>query len=123
MNESGSSKALELRIQLMYIRSDSQSDGQNFCCVLTAISYVDFNNASPKDSCTLRADVKGVAHTHMSSITFQRRLREWILRSHQPLRSLPLTSVHRQVRLQWYKASSESRFQLCHDDNHNSVLK
>ncbi|GFX92180.1 hypothetical protein TNCV_1741001 [Trichonephila clavipes] len=31
---------------------------ETFCCILTTISYVGYKNATPKDSCTLRAYVR-----------------------------------------------------------------
>lgn len=69
--------------------------------------------------------------------TINRRLRERGLRSRRPLRRLPLTSVHRQARLQWCRAhstwnvtdwsrivfSDESRFELSPDDQRRRVWR
>ena len=55
-----SSRSSELRLQQVHIRSDSQSDNQNYCCSLSArlrLSCVGWNNASPKNSCTLETNV------------------------------------------------------------------
>ena len=47
-----------------------------------------------------------VTRTHVSNMTLHRRLRERNLHSRRPLRCLPLTPVHRQVRLQWCRIRS-----------------
>ncbi|UYV79200.1 hypothetical protein LAZ67_17001487 [Cordylochernes scorpioides] len=70
-------------------------------------------------------------------MTINRRLRERNLRARRPLRCLPLTPVHRQVRLQWCRErstwncadwgrivfSDESRFLLCPDDRRKRVWR
>ncbi|UYV81769.1 hypothetical protein LAZ67_20002317 [Cordylochernes scorpioides] len=70
-------------------------------------------------------------------MTINRRLRERNLRARRPLRCLPLTPVHRQVRLQWCRErstwncadwgrivfSDESRFLLRPDDRRKHDLK
>ncbi|UYV74518.1 VPS53, partial [Cordylochernes scorpioides] len=70
-----------------------------------------------------------------TQMTINRRLRERNLRARRPLRCLPLTPVHRQVRLQWCRErstwncadwgrivfSDESRFLLCPDDRRKRV--
>ncbi|UYV69295.1 hypothetical protein LAZ67_6003159 [Cordylochernes scorpioides] len=74
--------------------------------------------------------IQRVTGTQVSKMTINRRLRELNLRARRPLRCLPLTPVHRQVRLQWCRErstwncadwgrivfSDESRFFLCPDD-------
>ncbi|UYV60256.1 hypothetical protein LAZ67_1000569 [Cordylochernes scorpioides] len=71
--------------------------------------------------------------TQVSKMTINRRLRERNLKARRPLRCLPLTPVHRQVRLQWCRErstwncadcgrivfSDKSRFLLCPDDRPN----
>ncbi|UYV71394.1 hypothetical protein LAZ67_8002960 [Cordylochernes scorpioides] len=47
-----------------------------------------------------------VTGTQVSKMTINRRLRERNLRARRPLRCLPLTPVHRQVRLQWCRERS-----------------
>ncbi|UYV63385.1 hypothetical protein LAZ67_2003918 [Cordylochernes scorpioides] len=70
-------------------------------------------------------------------MTINRRLRERNLRARRPLRCLPLTPVHRQVRLQWCRErstwncadwgrivfSDESCFLLCPDDRRKRVWR
>ncbi|UYV69399.1 hypothetical protein LAZ67_6003451 [Cordylochernes scorpioides] len=50
--------------------------------------------------------IQRVTGTQVSKMTINRRLREWNLRARRPLRCLPLTLVHRQVRLQWCRERS-----------------
>ncbi|GFW01566.1 transposable element Tc1 transposase [Trichonephila clavipes] len=82
---------------------------------------------------TIRADV-GVA---IVSQTISRHLAEANLKSKRPLRALPLTQEHRQLRLQWCQArsmwnvtdwqkvvlSDESRYVLGTDDNRVRVWR
>ncbi|GFV27481.1 transposable element Tcb2 transposase [Trichonephila clavipes] len=82
---------------------------------------------------TIRADV-GVAIVPQ---TISRHLAEVNLKSKRPFRALPLTPVHRQLRLQWCQArsmwnvtdcqkvvvSDESRFVLGTDDNRVRVWR
>ncbi|UYV73963.1 hypothetical protein LAZ67_11001621 [Cordylochernes scorpioides] len=79
--------------------------------------------------------IQRVTGTQVSKMTINRRLRERNLRARRPLRCLPLTPVHRQVRLQWCRErstwncadwgrivfSDESRFLLCPDDRRKRV--
>ncbi|UYV70264.1 Transposase [Cordylochernes scorpioides] len=81
--------------------------------------------------------IQRVTGTQVSKVTINRRLREWNLRARRPLRCLPLTPVHRQVRLQWCRErstwncadwgrivfSDESRFLLCPDDRRKHVWR
>ncbi|UYV83554.1 hypothetical protein LAZ67_23001451, partial [Cordylochernes scorpioides] len=81
--------------------------------------------------------IQRVTGTQVSKMTINRRLREQNLRARQPLRCLPLTPVHRQVRLQWCRErstwncadwgrvvfSDESRFLLCPDDRRKRVWR
>ncbi|UYV69400.1 Transposase [Cordylochernes scorpioides] len=81
--------------------------------------------------------IQRVTGTQVSKMTINRRLREWNLRARRPLRCLPLTLVHRQVRLQWCRErstwncsdwgrivfSDESRFLLCPDDRRKRVWR
>ncbi|UYV62024.1 hypothetical protein LAZ67_1007530 [Cordylochernes scorpioides] len=83
--------------------------------------------AAPESTLTT---IQRVTGTQVSKMTINRRLRERNLRARRPLRCLPLTPVHRQVRLQWCRErstwncadwgrivfSDESRFLLCPDD-------
>ncbi|UYV63148.1 hypothetical protein LAZ67_2003293, partial [Cordylochernes scorpioides] len=71
--------------------------------------------------------IERVTGTQVSKMTINRRKRERNLRARRPLRCLPLTPVHRQVRLQWCRErstwncadwgrivfSDDSRFLLC----------
>ena len=57
-----SSSALELHIKLVHIRSDSQSDDQNFYCNSTANIFVGCYKASPKDSITLQMSEFKIGH-------------------------------------------------------------
>ncbi|UYV78283.1 hypothetical protein LAZ67_16000812 [Cordylochernes scorpioides] len=50
--------------------------------------------------------IQRVIGTQVSKMTINRRLRERNLRARRPLRCLPLTSVHRQVQLQWCRERS-----------------
>ncbi|UYV65957.1 GSPT1 [Cordylochernes scorpioides] len=73
--------------------------------------------------------IQRVTGTQVSKMTINRQLRERNLRARRPLRCLPLTPVHRQVRLQWCRErstwncadwgriafSDETRFLLCPD--------
>ncbi|UYV61580.1 hypothetical protein LAZ67_1005361 [Cordylochernes scorpioides] len=81
--------------------------------------------------------IQRVTGTQVSKMTINRRLRGRNLRARRPLRCLPLTPVHRQVRLQWCRErstwncadwgrivfSDESRFLLCPDDRRKSVWR
>ncbi|UYV63751.1 hypothetical protein LAZ67_2005502 [Cordylochernes scorpioides] len=81
--------------------------------------------------------IQRVTGTQVSKMTINRRLRERNLRARRPLRCLPLTTVHRQVRLQWCREQStwncadwgrivfsdESRFLLCPDDRRKRVWR
>ncbi|UYV76682.1 hypothetical protein LAZ67_14001733 [Cordylochernes scorpioides] len=81
--------------------------------------------------------IQRVTGTQVSKMTINRRLREWNLRARRPLRCLPLTPVHRQVRLQWCRErltwncadwgrivfSDESRFLLFPDDRRKRVWR
>ncbi|UYV79559.1 hypothetical protein LAZ67_17003118 [Cordylochernes scorpioides] len=81
--------------------------------------------------------IQRVTGTQVSKMTINRRLRERNLRARRPLRCLPLTPVHRQVRLQWCRErstwncadwgrivfSDESRFLLCPDDRRKRVWR
>ncbi|UYV84811.1 hypothetical protein LAZ67_X003588, partial [Cordylochernes scorpioides] len=81
--------------------------------------------------------IQRVTGTQVSKMTINRRLRERKLRARRPLRCLPLTPVHRQVRLQWCRErstwncadwgrivfSDESRFLLCPDDRRKRVWR
>ncbi|UYV65377.1 hypothetical protein LAZ67_3004126 [Cordylochernes scorpioides] len=78
-----------------------------------------------------------VTGTQVSKMTINRRPRERNLRVRRPLRCLPLTPVHRQVRLQWCRErstwncadwgrivfSDESRFLLCPDNRRKRVWR
>ncbi|GFW69310.1 transposable element Tcb1 transposase [Trichonephila clavipes] len=82
---------------------------------------------------TIRADVGVAIVPH----TISRHLAEANLKSKRPFRALPLTTEHRQLRLQWCQArsmwnvtdwqkiviSDESRFVLGTDDNRVRVWK
>ncbi|UYV60905.1 MYO1D [Cordylochernes scorpioides] len=81
--------------------------------------------------------IQRVTGTQVSKMTINRRLRERNLRARRLLRCLPLTPVHRQVRLQWCRErstwncadwgrivfSDESRFLLCPDDRRKRVWR
>ncbi|UYV78683.1 hypothetical protein LAZ67_16002377 [Cordylochernes scorpioides] len=81
--------------------------------------------------------IQRVAGTQVSKMTINRRLRERNRRARRPLRCLPLTHVHRQVRLQWCRKrstwncadwerivfSDESRFLLFSDDRRKRVWR
>ncbi|UYV65536.1 hypothetical protein LAZ67_3004622 [Cordylochernes scorpioides] len=81
--------------------------------------------------------IQRVTGTQVSKMTINRRLRERNLRARRPLRCLPLTPVHRQVRLQWcwerstwncadwgrIVFSDESHFLLCPDDRRKRVWR
>ncbi|UYV72285.1 K02A2.6-like, partial [Cordylochernes scorpioides] len=81
--------------------------------------------------------IQRVTGTQVSKMTINRRLRERNLRARRPLRCLPLTPVHRQVRLQWCRErstwncanwgrivfSDESHFLLCPDDRRKRVWR
>ncbi|UYV73011.1 CCDC130 [Cordylochernes scorpioides] len=81
--------------------------------------------------------IQRVTGTQVSKMTINRRLRERNLRACRLLRCLPLTPVHRQVRLQWCRErstwncadwgrivfSDESRFLLCPDDRRKCVWR
>ncbi|UYV81341.1 Transposase [Cordylochernes scorpioides] len=81
--------------------------------------------------------IQRVTGTQVSKMTINRRLRERNLSARRPLRFLPLTLVHRQVRLQWCQErstwncadwgrivfSDESRFLLCPDDRRKRVWR
>ncbi|UYV83825.1 hypothetical protein LAZ67_X000316 [Cordylochernes scorpioides] len=66
--------------------------------------------------------IQRVTGTQVSKMTINRRLRERNLRARRPLRCLPLTPVHRQLRLQWF-LSDEFRFLLCPDDRRKRVWR
>ncbi|UYV66965.1 hypothetical protein LAZ67_4003475 [Cordylochernes scorpioides] len=86
---------------------------------------------------TTLSTIQRVTGTQVSKMTINRRLRERNLRARRPLRCLPLTPVHRQVRLQWCRErstwncadwgrivfSDESRFLLCPDDRRKRVWR
>ncbi|UYV82953.1 B3GNT1 [Cordylochernes scorpioides] len=90
--------------------------------------------AAPESTLTT---IQRVTGTQVSKMTINRRLRERNLRARRPLRCLPLTPVHRQVRLQWCRErstlncadwgrivfSDESRFLLCPDDRRKRVWR
>ncbi|UYV74510.1 hypothetical protein LAZ67_11003736 [Cordylochernes scorpioides] len=81
--------------------------------------------------------IQRVTGTQVSKMTINRRLRERNLRSRRPLRCLPLTSVHRHVRLQWCRErstwncanwghmvfSDNSHFLLCSHDCRKPVWR
>ncbi|UYV82659.1 hypothetical protein LAZ67_22000420 [Cordylochernes scorpioides] len=81
--------------------------------------------------------IQRVTGTQVSKMTINRRLRERNLKARRPLRCLPLTPVHQQVRLQWCRErstwicadwgriafSDESRFLLCPDDRRKRVWR
>ncbi|UYV73539.1 Transposase [Cordylochernes scorpioides] len=81
--------------------------------------------------------IQRVTGTQVSKMTINRRLRERNLRARRPLRCLPLTPVHLQVRLQWCRErstwncanwgrivfSDESCFLLCPDDRRKRVWR
>ena len=81
--------------------------------------------------------IQRVTNTEVTTRTINRRLRERNLYSRRPLRRLPLTSMHRQQRLQWCRArstwncsdwerivfSDESRFELSPDDQRRRVWR
>ncbi|UYV76563.1 hypothetical protein LAZ67_14001162 [Cordylochernes scorpioides] len=81
--------------------------------------------------------IQRVTGTQVSKMTINRRLRVRNLSARRPLRCLPLTPVHRQVRLQWCRErstwncadwgrivfSDESRFLLCPDDGRKRVWR
>ncbi|UYV66325.1 hypothetical protein LAZ67_4001331, partial [Cordylochernes scorpioides] len=78
-----------------------------------------------------------VTSKQVFNMTINRRLRKRNLRARQPLRCLPLTPVHRQVRLQWGRErstwncadwgrivfSDESRLLLCLDDRRKRIWR
>ncbi|UYV62778.1 hypothetical protein LAZ67_2001908 [Cordylochernes scorpioides] len=86
---------------------------------------------------SLLSTIQRVTGTQVFEMTINRRLRERNLRFRRPLRCLPLTPVHRQVRLQWCRErstwncadwgrivfSDESRFLLCPDDRRKRVWR
>ncbi|UYV63544.1 SEC14L2 [Cordylochernes scorpioides] len=90
--------------------------------------------AAPESTLTT---IQRVTGTQVSQMTFNRQLRERNLRARRPLRCLPLTPVHRKVRLQWCRErstwkcadwgrivfSDESRFLLCPDDRRKRVWR
>ncbi|UYV64260.1 hypothetical protein LAZ67_3000095, partial [Cordylochernes scorpioides] len=81
--------------------------------------------------------IQRMTGTQVSKMTINRRLRERNLRARRPLRCLPLTPVHRQVRLQWCRErstwncadwgrivfSDESRFLLCPENRRKRVWR
>ncbi|GFU46808.1 transposable element Tcb2 transposase [Trichonephila clavipes] len=88
-------------------------------------------------STAIHAHVTPSLGAHVFSRTIRRRLAEGYLGSRRPLRVLPLTPIHRRLRLEWCHArgnwsaaewnqvvfSDESRFNLSSDDNRVRVLK
>ncbi|UYV79199.1 hypothetical protein LAZ67_17001480 [Cordylochernes scorpioides] len=98
--------------------------------------YYQPGQLSPAPESTL-STIQRVTGTQVSKMTINRRLRERNLRARRPLRCLPLTPVHRQVRLQWCRErstwncadwgrivfSDESRFLLCPDDRRKRVWR
>ncbi|UYV68433.1 hypothetical protein LAZ67_5004299, partial [Cordylochernes scorpioides] len=106
-------------------KGNNRTGGQNNCqngCRSTGIHLI---------------SIQRVTGTQVSKMTINRRLRERNLRARRPLRCLPLTPVHRQVRLQWCRErstwncadwgrivfSDESRFLLCPDDRRKRVWR
>ncbi|UYV83005.1 hypothetical protein LAZ67_22001722 [Cordylochernes scorpioides] len=81
--------------------------------------------------------IQRVTGTQVSKMTINRRLRERNLRARRPLRCLPLTPVHRQLRLQWCQErstwncadwgrivfSDESCFSLSPDDRRKRIWR
>ncbi|UYV84357.1 hypothetical protein LAZ67_X001927 [Cordylochernes scorpioides] len=90
--------------------------------------------AAPESTLSTLQRVTG---TQVSKMTINRRLRALNLRARRPLRCLPLTPVHRQVRLQWCRKrstwncadwgrivfSDKSCFLLCPDDHRKRVWR
>ncbi|GFV96805.1 transposable element Tcb2 transposase [Trichonephila clavipes] len=88
-------------------------------------------------SATIQAQVAPSLGAPVSSRTIRRRLAEGHLRSRSPLSVLPLTPIHRRLRLEWCHAqgnwtaaewnqvvfSDESRFNLSSDDNRVRVWR
>ncbi|GFT09404.1 transposable element Tcb2 transposase [Trichonephila clavipes] len=88
-------------------------------------------------SAAIQAQVAPSLSAPVSSRTIRRRLAEEHLGSRRPLRVLPLTSTHRQLRLEWCHArgnctaakwnqvafSDESRFNLSSDGNRVRVWR
>ncbi|UYV64720.1 K02A2.6-like [Cordylochernes scorpioides] len=86
-------------------------------------------DGSGRPRATTEREDRAIVRTAVAEPEFT-RLRERNLRARRPLRCLPLTPVHRQVRLQWCRErstwncadwgrivfSDESRFLLCPDD-------
>ncbi|UYV61174.1 hypothetical protein LAZ67_1003709 [Cordylochernes scorpioides] len=110
-------------------------------CNVRTVAVDQGTQGTRQNSClSTRFDVSTIQReigTQVSKMTINRRLRARNLRARRPLRCLPLTPVHRQIRLQWCRErstwncadwgrivfSNESRFLLCPDDRRKRVWR
>ncbi|UYV65011.1 hypothetical protein LAZ67_3002812 [Cordylochernes scorpioides] len=121
------SKTEECNVRMAAVSQRDTTEREDREIVRTAVIVLD----------STLSTIHRVTDTQGCKITFNRRLREQNLKARRPLRCLPLTPVHRQVRLQWCRErstwncadwecivfSDESRFLLCPDDRHKHVWR